>query len=106
MKNIIIISQNFLLFLVFFISSIGLSAQECGVVYVTPTGVSAGVAGTKSAPASLAYGLTLASPANPRIWMAFGNYPISSALQIPSGITIEGGFDPSNSWTKSILLLP
>lgn len=91
-------------FLVVFVSivifSVPVNAQECGVVYVTPNGVSSGAAGTKTNPASLVYGLTLANPANKRIWLAAGTYTISSALNIPSGVELDGGYDVTN-WQKS-----
>ncbi len=46
-----------------------LQAQECGVIYVVPNGAPNGAAGTRANPANLAYGLTLVSPANPRLWL-------------------------------------
>ncbi|MDP2325930.1 MAG: hypothetical protein Q8N51_18145, partial [Gammaproteobacteria bacterium] len=75
-------------------------AQQCGVIHVSPNGAGSGAAGTRSNPASLTYGLSLASGTNTVIWMAAGTYPITNTLQIPSGITLEGGFDPA-TWVKS-----
>src|SRR3990170_7847341 len=76
-------------------------AQECGIIYVTPTGVSSGLpAGTKANPANLIYGLTLVDPANKIVWMADGVYNISNTLSIPDGVTIEGTFDPV-TWIKT-----
>jgi len=87
-----------LLFLaLFFVISV--SAQECGVVYVTPNGASSGAAGTKTNPASIVYGLTLANPANKRLWLATGTYTISNAINIPSGVELDGGYDAN--WQKS-----
>jgi gliding motility-associated-like protein len=76
------------------------SAQECGIVYVTPTGSSSGTAGTPTNPANLTYGLTLASTTADRVWLATGTYPITDILNIPSNVTIEGGFN-SSTWVKS-----
>lgn len=76
------------------------SAQECGIVYVTPTGSSSGTAGTPTNPANLTYGLTLASASADRVWLATGTYPITDILNIPSNVTIEGGFN-SSTWVKS-----
>ncbi|MCF8256091.1 MAG: gliding motility-associated C-terminal domain-containing protein [Flavobacteriales bacterium] len=75
-------------------------SQQCGVIHVTPGGAGSGAAGTRSNPASLTYGLSLASGGNTVIWMAAGTYPIVNTLQIPSGITLEGGFNPA-TWVKS-----
>lgn len=88
----------FLVYVGFF--SVPLSAQECNIIYVTPTGVSSGIAGTISNPANLTYGLTLVSSTNNVIWLSTGTYPISNILSIPGNVTIEGGFDAS-TWVKS-----
>ncbi|MES2286028.1 MAG: PKD domain-containing protein [Bacteroidota bacterium] len=89
-------------FIVFVFSTtfLAVSAQECGYIYVSPTGASSGVAGTKVTPASFAYGLTLVSTTNKIIRMSSGLYTLSAALSIPSNITIEGGFNVS-TWVKS-----
>ena len=96
-------SQRLLFYFIFsvfyFLFSISSNAQECGVVYVTPNGVSTGAAGTKTNPASLVYGLTLANPANKRIWLAAGTYTISNPINIPSGVEMDGGFN--TLWQKS-----
>jgi gliding motility-associated-like protein len=97
------IKKSFLISVLFLCSSfysVSISAQECNIIYVTPTGVSTGTAGTKTNPASLAYGLTLVSSANNLLWLSTGNYLISNILSIPSNATIEGGFDAS-TWIKS-----
>jgi len=74
--------------------------QECGIIYVTPSGATSGVAGTKANPASLLYGLTLVTPTDTIVWLADGNYPISNTLSIPNGVTIEGTFNPI-TWEKT-----
>jgi len=75
-------------------------AQECGIIYVTPNGASSGAAGTRSNPASLAHAFTLVNAANNHMRLSHGVYPLGSTLNIPSDVTIEGGFIPS-TWYKS-----
>ena len=75
-------------------------AQECDVIYVSPSGATSGAAGTRTNPASLLYGLTLVTPTETRIWMATGTYNISNTLVIPNDVTLEGGFNVT-SWIKS-----
>lgn len=77
-----------------------LLAQECGFIYVTPSGASSGNAGTRNTPAELQYALTLVNPANNHLRIAHGVYELSETLEIPSDIVLEGGFDPSN-WYKT-----
>jgi hypothetical protein len=91
---------RFVLSLWLAITSMFAYGQECGIVYVTTTGASSGVAGTKANPASLTYGLTLTTPTDTRVWLASGTYNIDNTINISSGITIEGGFSGAN-WTKS-----
>src|SRR5690606_9715074 len=88
------------IFLLSLLSGNAVFGQSCGVIYVTPTGASSGAAGTKANPASLAYGLTLATGTYNRIWLASGTYSISQPLQLVSNTTIEGGFD-AVTWIKS-----
>ncbi len=93
----------FQIFIVFVCGSfyhVSLSAQECNIIYITPSGVYSGTAGTIANPASLTYGLTLVSPSAKLMWLATGTYPISSILNIPDNVTIEGGFS-SSTWQKS-----
>lgn len=75
-------------------------AQQCNVIYVTPNGASSGTAGTKAAPASLTYAVTLANATDNKIYMSSGTYNISNPIQMKSNLTIEGGFNPS-TWQKS-----
>ena len=76
------------------------TAQECNIIYVTPTGASSGVAGTITNPANLTYGLTLVNSTNNIVWISTGIYLISNTLLIPSNVTLEGGFNPP-TWVKS-----
>ena len=75
-------------------------AQECGYIYVSPTGAASGVAGTRDAPASLLYGLTLVDADNSHLRVAHGQYDLTQDLIMPDGVTIEGGFRQSD-WVKT-----
>jgi gliding motility-associated-like protein len=82
-------------------SFLSVSAQQCDIIYVTPNGNSSGTAGTRANPASLTYGLTLASSgAVSRVWLASGTYNFSFPLQLANNMILEGGFDPV-TWIKS-----
>ncbi len=76
------------------------SAQECGYIYVTPNGATSGLTGTKANPAKFSFGLSLVSTTNKIIRMAAGTYSFSNAINIPSNVIIEGGFN-SSTWVKS-----
>lgn len=76
------------------------SAQECNIIYIAPNGASSGAAGTSINPANLSYGLSMVSSANNKLWLAVGNYTMSSTFTMISNITLEGGFDPI-TWIKS-----
>jgi len=78
------------------------TAQECNIIYITPTGASSGVSGMKSNPANLTYGLTLVNSVNKQLQMASGFYTLSTTLNMASDVTIEGGFNDT-SWVKSNL---
>ncbi len=79
---------------------LSIQAQECGVIYITPNGATTGIAGTKTNPANLTYGLQLHSSTDSILWLAEGTYQLSNSLSIPSDIIMEGGFNAS-SWIKS-----
>lgn len=100
MKKTYSVSKLFCLLVVTLICKTAIIAQECGIVYVTPSGSSSGATGTKANPASLTYALTLVSSTADRVWLATGTYPISNTISIPSNVTIEGGFNSAN-WQKS-----
>lgn len=88
-----------LIFILLAISFQATVAQECNVIYVTPGGTSGGTAGTKANPASFSHALSIVNSSNDKIYMAAGTYVVSNAVNIPSGVTIEGGFD--TDWKKS-----
>lgn len=72
-------------------------AQECNIIYVSASGSGSG---TKAAPTSFLNALTIVAPGQNHIRMAEGTYPISNTINLISGVTIEGGFDPI-TWEKS-----
>lgn len=76
-------------------------SQTCTPIYVSPNG-NPTAAGTSADPTSLREGISRAQQANgATIKMAVGIYNLDSVLQIPSHITLEGGFDNANNWTKT-----
>ena len=80
--------------------SLTIKAQECGIIYVTPTGATSGAAGTRANPADLLYGLSLVSASDTIVWLSSGTYSISNTISIPNGVTIEGTFN-AGIWDKT-----
>jgi gliding motility-associated-like protein len=75
----------------------------CNVLFASPTG-GATADGTKTDPLSLQAAVVKAACFGTVIKMAVGTYVIDSAItNLTSNITLEGGFDPSNSWRKTSL---
>ncbi len=71
----------------------------CNNIYVTTTGTGIG---TRASPTDLLTALSLAQCNNSVIKMAIGTYTIDNSIStMTSYTTIEGGFDPSNNWTKT-----
>lgn len=89
-----------ILIIIFLLFSHLANSQECGIVYVTPTGATSGVAGTKANPASLNYGLTLTSANVNKLKLAEGTYVFNNIFNIPSNVTMEGGYN-AITWDKS-----
>lgn len=75
------------------------SAQQCNVIYVSPGGATSGIAGTKTNPASLEYGLTLVSPGNNIMYLRSGTYNISQTINLVSNVRIYGGYN--SLWEKT-----
>jgi hypothetical protein len=76
--------------------------QECGIIYVTPTGANSGPAGTRANPASLSYALTLISPSARYLRLAAGTYTLNAPLVIRiDSVVIEGGYVPGSGWQKT-----
>ncbi len=76
--------------------------ESCVNLYVTTTALATG-AGTQNDPTSLDNALSLAACNDAVIKMATGTYNIDDAIQLRSQVTLEGGFDPTNNWTKTSL---
>lgn len=95
--------QKFLLlYIICFFCYNTTKAQTCTPIYVSTSGTAI-AAGTTAAPTSLQEALSRAQLNGATIKMATGIYNIDSTLKIPSGITLEGGFDAANNWTKTSL---
>lgn len=90
---------NFIFFVCLIFSGL-VYGQECGYIYVSPSGASSGVAGTRANPANLTYALTLVNTTNNHLRLAQGTYTISNEVNLTSGLTLEGGFNQAN-WKKS-----
>jgi len=58
------------------------NAQQCNIVYVKSGGATSGTAGTKSNPANLSYGISLANVTNNQVYLAAGTYIAYSAVII------------------------
>lgn len=79
-----------------------LSFGQCDIVYVTTTGTPSGT-GEITDPLDIQTAITTAN-AGDLIRLGTGIYDLSSSLIISSNdIILEGGFDDSNSWTKTSL---
>lgn len=78
------------------------AAPVCNNIYVTPSGSGTGLSPTS--PTNLANALVLGACNSVNIKMAIGTYTIDNAItSFTSYMTIEGGFDPGNNWTKTSL---
>jgi PKD repeat protein len=86
------------LFLVF--GSMISHAQECGYIYVSPSGADSGIAGTRNTPANLTYGLLLVDAGNNHLRIAHGQYELEQDLLMLDDVTLEGGFR-QNDWVKT-----
>lgn len=78
------------------------SAQSCNTIYVSPTG--SGLAGTKASPTTLLNAFTIFGVDNSRnyIIMEEGVYAINQRVDLPSGVTIDGGYTiVASEWVKS-----
>jgi len=86
---------------VFFFAVTNIKAQQCDIIYVSPSGTSSAGSGTSTNPANLNYAINNLVTANSNIlWLADGTYNLSMSLDIDNDLTIEGGFDPI-TWIKS-----
>ena len=80
-----------------------LSAQVCDIVYVSAALGNDANTGTSALPvATLGQALTMVGGSRMTIWMAGGSYNHASIVNVPNGLTVEGGFAVAGSiWTKS-----
>lgn len=74
--------------------------EVCNNIYVTTTGT--GTGDSPSDPTNLADALLMSQCNNATVKMAIGTYTIDNAItDILGYTTLEGGYDPSNNWTKT-----
>src|SRR4051794_30887245 len=76
----------------------GCESLPCGI-YVAPSGLDAAAGTTKAKPVqTLAAGIKKAAAASPvlAVFVQAGSY--AEAIEVPSGVTIYGGFD--TSWNR------
>jgi len=79
------------------------TANVCNVVFASPTGTDT-ADGTKTSPLSLQGAIIKAACFGTVIKMAVGTYTIDNPItNLTSNITLEGGYDPANSWRKTSL---
>jgi hypothetical protein len=75
------------------------ATNVCNVIYATPTGSGSG---TQASPTNLLNAISMAACNGTVIKLAIGTYTINSPITtILGGLTLEGGFDPSQSWRKT-----
>lgn len=84
------------------------SMATCQSIYVAPTGGApvlgtVAAAGTKTDPTTLEEAIARSACSGAIIKMAQGIYQTDTAIQIPSFVTLEGGFNPVFNWRKSSL---
>jgi hypothetical protein len=92
--------MKLLLTLSLFLSlTLNITGQSCGIIYVTPSGNGSG---TSQSPSSIENALSFASP-NDIIRIAIGTYSLNNPINLIGDVTLEGGFDPNNGWSKSSL---
>ncbi len=90
-----------LLFVLLSLGAFRISAQ-CDLIYVSPTG--SGNTGSIDAPTTIAGALSIFAndPNRNVIYLLQGQYLLAQKLQLPSGITIEGGFTTGvEGWIKN-----
>lgn len=76
--------------------------EVCNNIYVTTTG--SGTGDSPTDPTDLASALLMSQCNNATIKLAIGTYTIDNAItDILGYTTLEGGYDPSNNWTKTSL---
>ncbi len=75
-----------------------ISAQECGIIYVSTSGTPGGAA-TKANPVDLLTGISMATASMRTVRLQTGTYVLSQTVNLPANIILEGGF--TANWEKS-----
>ncbi len=88
------------IFIFTFSIKINYGQSNCGVIYVSPTGSVGTGTGTQSNPTTIINAIDSAKSKD-IIRMAIGTYNINNALFLKDSITLEGGFNPANNWSKT-----
>lgn len=80
----------------------GTAVGDCNFIYVSPSGDPTGTLGTKACPASLLAAISIfnSNPSRNHILMASGTYGFGTTINIPGGLTIDGGYNET-TWIKS-----
>jgi hypothetical protein len=84
----------------YYIFSGSTSVMAAEIIYVTTTGSGSGA---QNDPAQLISAISSAASGD-IIRIGMGTYTLNQAIaNIPSGVTLEGGFDPGDQWSKTSL---
>lgn len=102
MKLLCTLIHYFFFIALFLIAEASKGQTTCLPIYVSPTGIATAL-GTTSAPTTLETAVFRVQTIGGTIKMGIGTYSIDRTLQIPSDLTLEGGFDPLNNWNKTSL---
>ena len=82
------------------LSATPIIAQQCDIIYVTPTGATSGTAGTKDNPADINYAVSLMTPSIRKVYLSVGIYNLETAFPLVDDVTFEGGFNSAADWAK------
>jgi hypothetical protein len=83
----------------------GTAVGDCDFIYVSTAGDPTTTLGTKTCTATLLQAFTIyaGNPARNRVLVQEGTYAFAQTINIPAGVTIEGGFtvNAQGDWVKS-----
>lgn len=88
--------------MLFLCITLSFAQDDCNVIYVSPTG--SGILGTLASPTDLLSAIDLYLNDNERdvIFLLEGNYNFNQTINLPSGLTLEGGFvNTGSGWLKN-----
>jgi hypothetical protein len=91
-----------LLFITVLTFSLGVLAQNCNTIYVSPTG--SGLSGSKDTPTTLENALIIYGVDNSRNYIVLeeGVYAINNTLYLPSDVSFDGGYVVAGTdWIKN-----